>query len=181
MLRAPQRRVRGRRSPTARRYFPGTGAKAFLGRPVIDEQEPPCLCITAARSADGSVENAGLGVLGDGVRPDPPHRPGGVEGFIEVHNPACCHNFLPCSGPAARLLHTTRGEDGGLRRSFRGFACARLQGRCRLEGVASQPGVAAHCCRRPPGSQQKRPISVLPVPRRSCVLAARRGHRYKGP
>src|ERR1700742_3064618 len=55
--------------------------------PIVDGHEVPALGIGPIGRADGSIQNADLRVQRNRIGPQPPHHPGGVQRFIDVHFP----------------------------------------------------------------------------------------------
>ena len=45
----------------------------------------PALGVTTVGGANGRIEDAGLRVQRNRIRPQPPHHPGGVQRFVDVH------------------------------------------------------------------------------------------------
>ncbi len=52
---------------------------------IVEEQEPPVLGVASGGCADGGIEDPGLDVQRHRVGTDPAHRPGRVEGLLDVH------------------------------------------------------------------------------------------------
>ena len=52
---------------------------------VVEQEEAPVLLVAARGGPDGRIEDAGLDVVGDGVRPDAAHGAGRVQRFVEIH------------------------------------------------------------------------------------------------
>ena len=101
--------------PQLAERVPVQRAELRLHRRVVDQQEPPALRVPAAWRADRGVENAGLYLGRDRVRPHPPHRPGGVQRLVDVH----VAPLVPRSraGPVLRriIAHPSRSARAGRR------------------------------------------------------------------
>jgi hypothetical protein len=61
------------------------GSECGLSLGIIEEEEPPVLLVATTRCPYGSVEEPGLHIERDGVRPHPPHGACRIEGFSEIH------------------------------------------------------------------------------------------------
>ena len=63
---------------------PGELADEFR---IVDGHEVPALGVTTVRGTNGRIQDAGLRVQRNRIRPQPPHHPGGVQAFIDIHLP----------------------------------------------------------------------------------------------
>ena len=57
----------------------------LLDLEIVDEDEPPRLCVPGARSSDGGVEDPSLDVSGNWLAGDAPHGACRVERLPQVH------------------------------------------------------------------------------------------------
>src|SRR5882757_8802782 len=54
---------------------------------IVNGQKVPALGVAPVGGTNGRIEDAGLRVQRNRIRPQPPHHPGGVQAFVDIHLP----------------------------------------------------------------------------------------------